>query len=91
MNVISKSQVLRLCRELDANVERFRSRQMERNYSYVWLDAAFVKVRENGRVLSMAVVIAIGWALIQSVQLSPVCRGRSPTSSAWAVPLGSPA
>jgi putative transposase len=57
---ISKSQVSRLCGELDAEVERFRTRRLEGPYPYVWLDATFVKVREQGRVVSMAIVIAIG-------------------------------
>jgi putative transposase len=57
---ISKSQVSRLCAELDAEVERFRGRPLEGGYPYVWLDATFVKVRDGGRVVSMAVVIAIG-------------------------------
>src|SRR5581483_2387540 len=60
MNGVSKSQVSRLCQELDAEVERFRSRKLEGAYPYVWLDATFLKVRENGRVVSMAVVIAVG-------------------------------
>ena len=57
---ISKSHVSRLCQTLDAEVQRFRNRQLEGRYPYVWLDATFVKVRENGRVVSTAVVIAIG-------------------------------
>jgi putative transposase len=57
---ISKSQVSRLCATLDEEVERFRGRPLEGGYPYVWLDATFVKVREGGRVVSMAVVIAIG-------------------------------
>jgi putative transposase len=57
---ISKSQVSRLCRDLDAEVERFRNRRLEGPYPYVWLDATFVKVREDGRVVSQAIVIAIG-------------------------------
>jgi putative transposase len=57
---ISKSQVSRLCAELDAEVERFRARRLEGPHPYVWLDATFVKVRDGGRVVSMAVVIAIG-------------------------------
>src|SRR3712207_1981013 len=59
---ISKSQVSRLCRELDGEVERFRMRRLEGPYPYVWLDATFLKVRRDGRVVSMAVVIAIGVA-----------------------------
>ncbi len=57
---ISKSQVSRLCAELDAEVERFRSRPLVGAYPYVWLDATFVKVRDGGRVVSMAVVLATG-------------------------------
>jgi putative transposase len=60
MQGISKSQVSRLCQTLDAEVQRFRHRRLEGSYPYVWLDATFVKVRENGRVMSTAVVIAIG-------------------------------
>jgi putative transposase len=58
MTGVSKSQVSRLCQELDAVVERFRSRQLQGPYPSVWLDATFVKVRVDGRVVSMAVVIA---------------------------------
>src|ERR671935_670227 len=60
MTGISKSQVSRLCQELDRGVERFRGRPLLGPYPYVWLDATFVKVRQDGRVVSMAVVIAVG-------------------------------
>lgn len=60
MQGISKSQVSRVCAELDAEVEQFRTRHLEGPYPYLWLDATFVKVRKEGRVVSMAVVIAIG-------------------------------
>src|SRR5919202_6423967 len=60
MTGISKSQVSRLCQALDSEVERFRTRRLEGPYPYLWLDATFVKVREQGRVVSMAVVVAIG-------------------------------
>ena len=60
MTGVSKSQVSRLCQALDADVERFRSRRLDGPYPYVWLDATFVKAREAGRVVSQAVVIAIG-------------------------------
>lgn len=56
---ISKSQVSRLCQSLDEEVERFRNRRLEGEYPYLWLDATFVKVRDGGRVVSMAVVVAI--------------------------------
>jgi putative transposase len=57
---ISKSEVSRLCEALDTEVERFRTRSLVGTYPYVWLDATYVKVRQDGRVVSMAVVIAIG-------------------------------
>src|SRR6185436_19640792 len=57
---ISKSQVSRLCETLDEEVERFRGRPLEGIYPYVWLDATYVKARDGGRVVSTAVVIAIG-------------------------------
>ncbi len=58
---MSKSQVSLLCQELDAEVERFRTRPLgEAPYPYVWLDATYVKARTNGRVAGQAVVIAIG-------------------------------
>jgi len=58
---ISKSQVSLICQELDAEVERFRSRPLgAASYPYVWLDATYVKARTQGRVAGQAVVIAIG-------------------------------
>ena len=57
---ISKSQVSRLCQELDAEVERFRTRPLTGSYPYLWVDATFVKGREDGRVVSLAVVVAVG-------------------------------
>src|SRR4051812_32939306 len=60
MTGISKSQVSRLCQALDAEVERFRTRPLIGPYPYAWLDATYLKVRRDGRVVSMAVVLAIG-------------------------------
>jgi putative transposase len=57
---VSKSQVSRICQELDEEIGRFRARRIEVANPYVWLDATYLKVRENGQVVSMAVVIAIG-------------------------------
>ena len=60
MGGISKSRVSELCEELDAEVERFRGRPLEGPYPYVWIDATYVKARQDGRVASAAVVIAVG-------------------------------
>jgi putative transposase len=56
---ISKSQVSRLCGELDAVVEQFRTRPLTDAYPYLWLDATYLKVRDGGRVVSLAVVLAV--------------------------------
>ena len=60
MTGISKSQVSRLCAELDERVEAFLNRPVEGSWPYLWLDATYLKSRENGQVLSKAVVLAVG-------------------------------
>jgi Transposase, Mutator family/Integrase core domain len=60
MTGISKSRVSELCEELDEEVARFRDRPLEGPYPYVWLDATYLKARQDGRVASVAVMIAIG-------------------------------
>jgi putative transposase len=61
---ISKSEVSRICTSLDAEVTAFRTRSLaDAACPYVWLDATYVKVREGGRVVSMAVLVATGVAL----------------------------
>lgn len=57
---IDKSMVSRMCRDLDEEARAFRERPIEVEVPYVWLDAVYEKVREGGRVLSKAVVVAIG-------------------------------
>jgi transposase-like protein len=57
---IDKSKVSRICKELDQAVEAFRQRQLQESYPYVWLDALYLKVRQNHRVVSLALVIAVG-------------------------------
>ena len=57
---MDKSKVSRICQELDGVVQRFRQRRFEADYPYVWLDALYLKVRQNHRIVSLAVVIAIG-------------------------------
>jgi len=57
---ISRSEVSRICKSLDEEVKAFLGREIEGEHPYVWLDATFHKVREAGRVTSMATVVAIG-------------------------------
>jgi len=60
MTGISKSQVSRLCGEIDDKVQTFLNRPLEGDWPYVWLDATYVKVRQAGRIVSVAVIIAVG-------------------------------
>lgn len=60
MDGISKSQVSRLCEELDQKVHAFLARPIEGDWPYLWVDATYVKVRQNGRIVSVAVIIAVG-------------------------------
>src|ERR1700758_4247052 len=60
MSGISKSQVSRLCSEIDDKVQTFLNRPLEGDWPYVWLDATYVKVRQAGRIVSVAVIIAVG-------------------------------
>ena len=57
---VSKSQVSRLCAEIDVGVKAFLDRPLEGVWPYLWLDATYVKVRQNGRIVSVAVIIAVG-------------------------------
>ena len=56
---ISKSQVSRLCGEIDERVKAFLARPIEGTWPYLWIDATYVKVREGGRIVSVAVIIAV--------------------------------
>lgn len=74
---LSRTEVSRICAALDAEVEAFRSRSLAGEaYPYLWLDATYVKVREAGRVTSMAALVAIGIGLtgerrILGLELAP--------------------
>jgi len=60
MTGVSKSQVSRLCEEFDERVHAFLGRPLEGDWPYAWLDATYVKVREVGRIVSVAAIIAVG-------------------------------
>jgi putative transposase len=59
MTGISKSQVSRLCTEIDDKIGVFLDRPLEGEWPYLWLDATYVKVRQNGRIVSVAVIVAV--------------------------------
>src|ERR1044072_5527688 len=60
MSGISKSQVSRLCEEIDGKVKAFLDRPIEGDWPYLWIDATYLKVRRGGRIVSVAVIIAVG-------------------------------
>lgn len=60
MSGISKSQVSRLCEEIDERVKTFLDRPIEGDWPYLWIDATYLKVRQNGRIVSVAVIVAVG-------------------------------
>ena len=80
---ISKSQVSRLCQALDEEVERFRTRPLTAAYPYLWLGATFVKVREEGRVVSQAVVVAVGVTAGGAREVLGVDVGPSEDGAFW--------
>ena len=60
MSGISKSQVSRLCEEIDDKVKAFLERPIEGDWPYIWIDATYLKVRRGGRIVSVAAIIAVG-------------------------------
>jgi transposase-like protein len=60
MSGVSKSQVSRLCEEIDVRVKAFLDRPIEGDWPYLWIDATYVKVRQAGRIVSVAVIVAVG-------------------------------
>jgi putative transposase len=81
---ISKSEVSRLCAELDRSVRAFRERRLdEHRYPYVWLDAKVEKVREGGRILQMAILVAIAVNERGEREVLGCDVGTGETGAAW--------
>ena len=59
MEGISKSQVSRLCAEIDERVQTFLHRPIEGDWPYLWLDATYVKARRDHHIVSVAVIVAV--------------------------------
>lgn len=60
MSGISMSQISRLCEEIDGKVKAFLERPIEGDWPYLWIDATYLKVRRGGRIVSVAVMCAVG-------------------------------
>src|SRR5690242_20048543 len=56
---ISKSQVSKLCKDIDERVHAFLDRPLAGEWPYLWLDATYLKQREGGRIVAVAAIIAV--------------------------------
>ncbi|SNX75351.1 transposase-like protein [Cereibacter ovatus] len=80
---MSKSQVSRLCTEIDERVNAFLTRPLEGAWPYLWLDATYVKVREGGRIISRAVIIAVAVNEDGKREVLGVATGPSEAETFW--------
>ncbi|MDA8281700.1 MAG: IS256 family transposase [Actinomycetota bacterium] len=80
---ISKSEVSRICAELDRDLEAFRTRKLEGTFPYVFCDATYVKARVRGRVVSRAVVVATGVSATGDREVLGVEVGDSEDGAFW--------
>lgn len=80
---IDKSTVSRICKSLDDVVVEFRNRPLTGRYPYVWLDATYLKVRQNHRIVSLALVIAIGVNEVGEREVLGFSLGASETEAFW--------
>jgi hypothetical protein len=81
---MSKDQVSRICRELDAQVEAFRTRPLEGAYPYLWLDAKHLKVRDGGHVHSKALTVAFAVHESGRREVIGIEIAESETEAGWA-------
>jgi len=80
---VSRSEVSRICSLLDEQVEAFRCRPLEGEYPYLWLDAKVEKVRDGGRVVNRAVVVAHGVHESGRREILGIDVGASETEAFW--------
>ena len=80
---VSKSQVSRLVGEIDERVNSFLSRPIEGEWPYLWIDATYLKVRQGGRIVSIAVIIAVGVNTDGRREVLGVATGPSEAEAFW--------
>jgi putative transposase len=83
MEGISKSQVSRLCGEIDERVHAFLGRPIEGDWPHVWLDATYVKVRRDHHIVSVAVIVAVGVNTDGRREVLGMTVGHSETEPFW--------
>mgnify|MGYP000864647030 FL=1 len=80
---ISKSQVSRLVEEIDERVDAFLARPIEGEWPYLWIDATYLKVRDGGRIVSTAAIIAVGVNTDGRREVLGVATGPSEAEVFW--------
>jgi transposase-like protein len=80
---VSKSQVSRLCAEIDERVQAFLCRPLEGAWPYLWLDATYIKVRDSGRIVSRAVIVAVAVNGDGRREVLGVATGPSEAETFW--------
>lgn len=80
---MSKSQVSRLCAEIDVRVNAFLSRPLEGAWPYLWLDATYLKVRDGGRIVSRAVIVAVAVNEDGRREVLGIATGLSEAEAFW--------
>jgi putative transposase len=83
MTGISKSQVSRLCEEIDERVNAFLDRPLEGDWPYLWIDATYVKVRQGGRIVSVATIIAVAVNAEGRREVLGMATGPSEAATFW--------
>lgn len=80
---VSKSEVSRLCKEIDERVQAFLNRPLEGDWPFVWLDATYVKARRNQRIVSLAVILAVGVSMDGRREVLGMKIGLSEAETFW--------
>ncbi len=81
---MSKDQVSRICRDLDEQVQAFRTRPLEGEFPYLWLDAKHLKVRDRGHVHSKALMVAFAVHSSGRREVIGIEIAESETEAGWA-------
>ena len=83
MTGISKSSVSKLCKDIDERVHAFLKRPLAGDWPYLWLDATYLKVREGGRIISKAVILAVAVNEDGKREVLGVATGPSEAETFW--------
>ena len=86
---VSKSTVSKLCEDIDERVNAFLTRPLEGEWPYLWLDATYLKVREGGRIVSVAAIIAVAVDSEGRREIVGLHLGPSEAETFWSTFLGS--